>query len=154
MHGGSALERDGAHVRVDVSVRLEPRTGGYGCPDGQFYLSTITQAISGMSAKTPKDDPATRYCDEREAYSAGRMDTFVASWRSNFGSHCFSHAEGSGTRRGRRRTRTLQLTRPSVAALPQDLAAERQSLYRLISTRVGPRRWGALPDSCSGTSSP
>jgi hypothetical protein len=27
-------------------------------------------------------------------------------------------------------TRTLQLTRPSVAALPQDLAAERQSLGR------------------------
>jgi hypothetical protein len=31
---------------------------------------------------------------------------------------------------GRCLTRTLQLTRPSVAALPQDLAAERQSLGR------------------------
>jgi len=32
--------------------------------------------------------------------------------------------------RDRRLTRTLQLTRPSVASLPQDLAAERQSLGR------------------------
>jgi len=57
------------------------------------------------------------------------------------------------------RTRTLQLTRLSVAALPRDLAAERQSLYRL---RMHPpySRCGAGHDTagllvrCPGLGSP